>query len=398
MQKESISIQILGSSQTKLTQYRSQISALINKEVTTLLYNNSTPDLLFIFKEKKPPDLLIFLLDDITIAALNQLTALPTATRPVLLVIAENNDKQQMRLAMQAGARDFFTSPVDNQELHKSLNQIIFDMRRGRSHQGTLTTVINAKGGSGGSFIACNLAHIASALSNSSVVLIDFDLQFGTQSLNLDIKPQHTIVEALNDVKQLDFDAIDGYMSRHKSGLRLLSTSYEQVVLPGEIIVEHLDQMLTLIISHYDHIFIDLPRHIDPLSATILERSDQIVIIVQQSLAHMRDAKRLARILKSEFNIAEKNILIVVNRYDANSHLELKDIQTNLEASVIYKIPNDYDRVANSTNLGVPLYDYARKADITKAMISLAESLNVTIRDEFKEKGFFKKLFNSKDD
>ncbi len=397
MQKESISIQILGSSQTKLTQYRSQISALINKEVTTLLYNSSTPDLLFIFKEKKPPDLLIFLLDDTTIAALNQLTALPTVIRPVLLVIAADNDKQQMRLAMQAGARDFFTSPVDNQELHKSLNQIIFDMRRGRSHQGTLTTIINAKGGSGGSFITCNLAHIASALSNSSVVLIDFDLQFGTQSLNLDIKPQHTIVEALNDVKQLDFDAIDGYMSRHKSGLRLLSTSYEQVVLPGEIIVEHLDQMLTLIISHYDHIFIDLPRHIDPLSATILERSDQIVIIVQQSLAHMRDAKRLTRILKSEFNIAEKNILIVVNRYDANSHLELKDIQTNLEASVIYKIPNDYDRVANSTNLGIPLCDYARKADITKAMISLAESLNVTIRDEFKEKGFFRKLFNSKD-
>ena len=396
MKKDSFSIQILGSSQSKLAQYRSQISSLINKEITTLLYNNSMPDLDHLFKNKKPPDLLIFVLDDFTIAALNQLTALPTATRPVLLVIAENNDKQQMRLAMQAGARDFFTSPVDNQELHKSLNQIIFDMRRGRSHQGILTTIINAKGGSGGSFISCNLAHIASALSDSNVVLIDFDLQFGTQSLNLDIKPQHTIVEALDDVTQLDFDAIDGYMSLHKSGLRLLSTSYEQVVLPGEIIVENLDQLLTLVISHYDHIFIDLPRHIDPLSATILERSDQIVIIVQQSLAHLRDAKRLTRILKSEFNIAEKNILIVVNRYDTDSSLELQDMQANLESSAIYEIPNDYDRVSNSTNLGIPLYDYARKSAITKAMISLAESLNVPIKDQFKEKGFLKKLFHSK--
>ncbi|MFZ2170077.1 MAG: AAA family ATPase [Methylococcaceae bacterium] len=394
MQKDAISIQILGSSQSKLTQYRSQISSLINKEVTTLLYDNSMHGLLY--KDKLPPNLLICLLDDTTIEALNHLSTLPSAIRPALLVIASDNDQQKMRIAMQAGARDFFTSPVDNQELHKSLNQIIFDLRRGRAKQGILTTVINAKGGSGGSFIACNLAHITSALSDSSVVLMDFDLQFGTQSLKLDLKPLHTIVEALNDVAQLDFDAIDGYMAQHKSGLRLLSTAFEQLVLPGEISVEHLDQLLTLIISHYDRVFIDLPRNIDPLSATILERSDQIVIVVQQSLAHMRDAKRLARILKSEFNISEKNILIVVNRYDANSSLGLDDIKGNLEASALYKIPNDFDKVSNSTNLGTPIYDYARNSAITKAMISLAESLNVTIKDKFKEKGFFKRLFGSK--
>jgi pilus assembly protein CpaE len=397
MQKDAISIQILGSNPSKLSQYRSQISSLINKEITTQLYNSSTPDLLSLYKDKKPPDLLILLLDDATLAALNALITLPTANRPVLLVIAPDNDKQQMRLAMQAGARDFFTSPINEQELHKSLNQIIFDMRRGRAKTGTLITVINAKGGSGGSFIACNLAHVAAVLSDSTAVLIDFDLQFGTQSLNLDLKPQHTIVEALNDVTQLDFDAIDGYMSLHGSGLRLLSTSFEQVVLPGEIIVENLDQLLTLLISHYDQIFIDLPRHIDPLSATILERSDQIVIVVQQSLSHMRDAKRLTRILKSEFNIAEKNILIVINRFDPGSSLQLADIQANLESSVLYKIPNDYERVANSTNLGIPLYDYARNSAITKAIISLAESLNVPIREEFKEKSFFRKLFNLKD-
>jgi pilus assembly protein CpaE len=394
MQKDAITIQILGSSQSKLVQHRSQISSLINKEVTTLLYDNLTPAQLY--KDKNPPNLLIFLLDDITIGALSQLTALHSSIRPNLIVIAEHNDKQHMRLAMQAGARDFFTSPVDNHELHKSLNQIIFDLRRGQSKQGTLTTVMNAKGGSGASFIACNLAHIASVLSDSSVVLMDFDLQFGNQSLNLDLKPNHTIVEALNDVTQLDFDAIDGYMALHKSGLRLLSTVLEQVVLPGEISVESLDQLLTLTLSHYDRIFIDLPRQIDSLTATLLERSEQIVIIVEQSLAHMRDAKRLTRILKSEFNIAEKNILIVVNRYNPNSNLELKDIQATIESSALHKIPNDYDKAAQSINLGIPLYDYAPNSAITKAMISLAESLNVTIRDEFKGKSFLKKFFNSK--
>jgi pilus assembly protein CpaE len=394
MQKDALSIQILGSSLSKLTQHRSQISSLINKEITTFLYDSSVSAPLY--KDKKTPNLLIFLLDDITVDALNQLTALPSAGRPALLVIAEDNDRQQMRLAMQAGARDFFTDPINKQELHSSLNRIIFDLRRGRSQQGVLTAVINAKGGSGGSFLACNFAHVAAVASDSSIVLMDFDLQFGAQSLNLDLKPQHTIVEALNDVTQLDFDAIDAYMAQHKSGLRLLSTVHEQLVLPGEIAVENLDQLLTLTTSNYDRVFIDLPRQIDSLSATILERADQIVIVVQQSLAHMRDAKRLSRILKSEFNIAGKNIIIVVNRYDANASLQLKDIQATLDCPELFTIPNDYERVAQSTNLGIPLYDYARHSSITKAMISLVEGLNVKIKDEFKEKSFFKRLFHSK--
>jgi pilus assembly protein CpaE len=391
MQKENISLQILGSSQSKITYHRSQITSLINKEITTLLYNGYSQEPLY--KDKTPPSLLIFLLDSVTLEALAQLTALPSSHRPALLVIAQDNNKEQMRLAMQAGARDFFTEPLNKDELHKSLNQILFDLRRGRSHQGRLTAVINAKGGSGGSFITCNLAHIASALSDSSVVLMDLDLQFGSQSLNLDLKPQHTIVEAISDVAQLDYDALDGYMAHHKSGLKLLTTLQEQLVLPGEVSIDHLDKLLTLAISSYDLIFVDLPRQIDSVSATVLERADHVIIVVQQSLAHMRDAKRLVKILKSEFNLASKNIIIVVNRYDADAHMQIKDIQTTLEIQEVLTIPNDYEKVAQSTNLGIPLYDYARNANITKAIVSLAEALNVNLKDEFKSKNFLKKIF-----
>lgn len=391
MQKEIISLQILGSSQSRLTHYRTQISSLVNKEITTLLYDGKSSAQLY--KDKAPPSLLIFLLDDITIEALNQLTALPSSMRPALLVIAQNNDKQQMRLAMQAGARDFFTEPANNEELRKAINQIVFDLRRVGTNQGVLTTVINAKGGSGASFIACNLAHIASVVSSTSVVLMDFDLQFGAQSLNLDLKPQHTLVDAINDVNQLDIDALEGYMVHHRSGLRLLSTTPEQLVLPGEISIDHLDKLLTLSISNYDLIFIDLPRQIDGLSATILERSDKVIIVVQQSLAHMRDAKRLMKILKSEFNIASKNIIIIINRYGADANLQLKDLQASLENSQIFTVPNDYEKVAQSINLGIPIYDYARNAAITKTMISLLGSLNINMKIDFKEKSFLKKIF-----
>jgi pilus assembly protein CpaE len=394
MQKDPLTIQIIGSNQARLVQHRAMISALLNKEVTSLLLDSSVHGSLY--KDKKPPRLLILLLDDLTIEVLDQLIALPLSVRPALLVIASDPNNRLMRLSMQAGARDFFSEPVDKEELHKALNRIIFDLQRGQSRQGILTTVINAKGGSGGSFIACNLAHIASIVSDSSVVLLDFDLQFGSQSLNLDLKPQHTIIEALNDVDNLDFDAIDGYMAQHSSGLRLLSTVHEQIVLPHEISADSLNKLLTLAISNYDRVFVDLPRQIDPLSITMLERSDQIVVVIQQSLAHMRDAKRLTRILKSELGISEKNIIVVVNRFDSNSSLQVKDIQSTLECSEVFTIPNDFEKVAQSINLGIPLYNYARKTPITKALLAFTEALKVNIDEEHKEKGFFHRLFDRK--
>jgi len=224
--------------------------------------------------------------------------------------------------------------------------------------------------------------------------LMDMDLQFGTQSLLLDLKPEHTVVEALNDINDLDFAAIEGYMARHSSGLRLLSTLHEQIVLPGEIEVEHLEKLLNLTLANYDNVFIDLPRSIDPLSACILDKSEHIVIVVQQTLAHMRDAKRLVRILKSELTIAEKNITIVVNRFNKDSSLSIKDIQATLECTNLVKIPNDYEKVATATNLGIPLLDYAKDTSITNALIDLVESLDIEINESFRQKGFFKKLFS----
>jgi pilus assembly protein CpaE len=255
--------------------------------------------------------------------------------------------------------------------------------------------VINAKGGSGASFIACNLAHIASVLSDADadIVLVDFDLQFGTQSLNLDVKPLHTIVEALNDIDKLDFDAINGYMTPYKSGLSLLSTQPEQLILPGEINAENGDKLLTLLTSHYDHIFIDLPRYIDALFAIVLERSDQIIIIIQLTVAHVHDAKRLINILKSEFNISAKNILIVVNRYDANSHIDLDDVKSTLQSSNVYMVPTDFNNALQSSNLGIPIYDYARNSPITRSLTLLLKALNVTIKENSNYKTLFKNLF-----
>jgi pilus assembly protein CpaE len=394
MLKESISILMVGSDKAELERQRSNVAALLEKEVTSLLLEDSLQSLPF--SQKNHPDILIFLLNKTNAEVLNHLASLPKAVRPALLIISMVDDNNLMRLAMQAGARDFFTVPVDEREFHKALSRIVADCQYvGDGSPGVLTTVINAKGGSGGSLIACNLAHIATVASNAKVVLIDMDLQFGTQSLLLDLRPEHSMVEALNEIGVLDATALDAHMAKHRSNLRLLSVFDENIVLPGDISVESVNQLLAITLNNYDRIFVDLPRLIDPVSAAILDKSDQIIIVVQQTLSHMRDAKRLIKILKNELSVPDKNILVLVNRYNPNSSLQLKDIQATLDELNIVMIPNDYERVASATNLGVPLFEYARSAPITQAMLELAEVLEVKVHPSFKKISFFKSLFTS---
>lgn len=395
MSKENISILVIGSSSSKLKQQTAFFSSLVPKDlINQHLLDRDDPKLPF--HQKNAPEIVIFLMDQHNSEILDQLSYFPNASKPDLIVITEKNDSDLMRLAMRAGARDFFTDPINESELQKSLKQFIADRKIVDTRQGILTTVINAKGGSGCSLISCNLAHISSAASPSRTLLMDMDLQFGTQSLLLDVRPIYSIVEALNDIEVLDREAIEGFMARNKNGLRLLSALHEQVILPGEISPEHLNKLLSLILNHYDRVFVDLPRQIDPLSVALLEKSDQIVVVVQQSLSHLRDAKRLVHILKSELNVSVHNIFIVVNRFSTKSSLQLKDIRDSVGCSNLVQIPNDYERVATTTNLGIPLFEYSRKAPITKAMIELAETLNVDIEEKYRQSSFFSRLFNRK--
>jgi len=47
------------------------------------------------------------------------------------------------------------------------------------------------------------------------------------------------------------------------------------------------------------------PRQIDHLTSTVLERSDRIFVVLQQSISHVRDANRLLGILRDELSIPD---------------------------------------------------------------------------------------------
>lgn len=357
--------------------------------VNTRLVSNGHTDPLYGLDHK--PDFLLLRVSHLWREELAALLQHPIQDRPPLLVCGPLDEREGIRLAMQAGARDFLPEPVAAEELLAALGRMLMETRSSSGATGKLVAVMNAKGGSGATLLACNLAHQLSA-KGGRTLLLDLDLQFGSVAHYLDVQPSHSHVEVLQQIEEMDSVALRGFCSHFSPSLHVLGGRENELCLPQDVHIENLEALLQLARSTYDWVVVDLPRQIDHLTGITLEQADRVYIVVQQSLSHLKDASRLARILRDELGVRGENLQVVVNRYNKAAPVTLRDIATALRCSELQQVPNDFAVVSQSQNTGVPLDLHAPRAPITLAMQALSKDL--LGQQAGAEPGVFKRAFS----
>lgn len=335
---------------------------------------SSSPDPLLNLPE--PPEALIFCLTQAWEEELQALDQRPAARRPPTIVVGPENTAV-MRMAMQVGARDYFSLPVPEYELRSSLKRIAEGAQADAGIRcAPLTAVINAKGGSGASIIAATLAHSLADRLEQRVTLLDLDFQFGHLSSLFDLPADGGLIDAIVRSDSMDALALEGHMLKHKSGLHILGDTSQQLIVPGDIDEGQLKKMIGVVRTGYDFVVADLPRQIDPVAGVVLESADTILLVVQQSIAHIQDARQMIRYLTTYLGIAPAKMKVVVNRWEKRLDLDITDIRKSLEIEDVVCIPNDFAKVAESANLGTPLLEFAPSSPVSRSVVSLAERLS----------------------
>lgn len=354
-------------------------------QVTARLVSNGHCDPLHSLEQM--PDLLLLRVSAMWREELAALMQRPPAERPALLVCGTLDQAEGLRLAMQAGARDFLPEPLSSEELTAALLRMVQEKRASSGGHGKLLALMNAKGGSGATLVACNLAQQLS--QHASVLLIDLDLQFGSVAHYLDVQPSHSHVEVLQQVGEMDSLALRGFCTHYDANLHVLGGRSSELCLPQDIHAEQLEALLHLARSTYDWVVVDLPRQIDHLTGTTLENADKVLVVLQQSISHLKDADRLLRILRDDMGIQSSRLQVLVNRYNKNAAVSLKDIEEALRCPDLLLLPNDFTVVSESQNAGVPLAIHAPRAAITLALKQIAEDLQGS--PEVQRGGLFKR-------
>jgi pilus assembly protein CpaE len=316
----------------------------------------------------------------------------------VLMMVAETVTADLLRYAMRAGVSDVIESPLDETKIEAAIEQFAHDVlkRRNvasrtsreaeRTERGQLITVTSAKGGSGKTVMATNVALLLNRLADKKVVLVDADLQFGDVCLLLQLEPRFTMVNAAHELHQLDSEMLDSLLTEHPSGLRVLAAPLEPA-FADDITTAGLMQMLDVLLETYDYVVVDTASMLDELILSLIEKADQVLMIVDMDLPSVKNAKLALETLRL-LKFSTANVKLVMNRSNSKARLDNKEIEGALKMEIAAAVPSDA-AVPNSVNEGRPVVETDPKGKVAKGFESVASLVAGKIPEASQKSGLF---------
>ncbi len=329
------------------------------------------------FVGREQPDLVI--LDGASLE-MEQLDALERAglqyENTPYIVLSRNVTPTFLIGAMRIGVKDVLPLPLVAKDLQVAVKRIESKLKPAASTQKAAKVVafIASKGGSGATFLACNLGYILAAEYKVNVALLDLNLQFGDAALFVsDQVPSNTLADVAGNISRLDASLLTSSMVQVLPNFGMLA-SPEDAERATEVKPEHVEALLKLAKTQYDYVILDVGRTLNATSVKALDSADLIFVVLQETLPFIRDSKRLISTLQS-LGYAKEKIRLIINRYERGGDIQLEDVEATLGMNVVDVIPNSYATVSASVNQGVPIMKISRHDPVTKALQEMAQRL-----------------------
>ena len=275
--------------------------------------------------------------------------------------------------AMRAGVREVIQLPLAPGTLEAAVERLA--AKRSGNHakgMGKTLAFIGCKGGCGVTFLATNLAcQLGEA---SSVLMIDLNLQFGDAlSFAYDGKPVSTLADVARDIGRLDASLLASSSVRITPGCSILAAP-EDPAQAMDITPAHIDAILTVALTQYDFVVLDLGRALNPVSIKALDRAHRIYPVLEAGLGAIRNAAKLQTAFTSLGYPSDK-VELIVNRHEGRADITLDDIKRTLGSTTLRTVPNSYRDVATSIEHGDPLVHTARSNAVVRKLTDLMHSL-----------------------
>jgi pilus assembly protein CpaE len=301
-----------------------------------------------------------------------------------VIVVAGSVTATLLRAALRAGFVDVIEAPLDPTKMTEAMSHAERLGRRkevpssapvepyGVPHRDArVITVMSAKGGSGKTVTATNLAMLlAKTHDPSRVCIVDADLQFGDVCLVLQLEPKLTIVNASHELDHLDESLIESILTKHPTGLRVLAAPLEPA-FADEVSTAAMTEIINVLRPMFDYIVIDTASLLDELLLSLLERSDQVLCVVDMDLPSVKNAKLALETLRL-LKFPSAKIQLVLNRSNARARLDEGEIEKSLKLKISAAIPSD-GMVPASVNEGRPVVEAAPRSKVAKGFETVLE-------------------------
>ncbi len=256
---------------------------------------------------------------------------------------------------MRAGASEYLPRPFSQEEALEAFQRVRRRTQVAAPDQpaarGRVATVFSAKGGTGVTTVATNLAVALRLLTEKEILLVDLAPALGTASVAMGVQPRYSYLDVIQNFHRLDRDLFRSFLEVDESGVHVLASplSPAGMDVPAG---EELEGLLGACRQHFDYVVVDggssLAGHLGPL----LKGSDDRLLVVTPELPTLRNLRK-ALDLHGRANGKEPP-RVVLNQYQEGLGLTSRDVEDGLGERLSLVLEKDDLKVLQSINVGRP--------------------------------------------
>ena len=286
-----------------------------------------------------------------------------------ILVASPDGSVGFIRQALQAGANDVLSMPLQTSELHKAFIRSAHEGPRvaAKESLGDVITVCASRGGLGATTVAVNLAAKLAGIVDDEVALVDLDLQRGDVAAFMNLTPHNTLANLATVAGEVDDVFLAGTLTRHANGV---------FVLPAPTEIEEADSVghdevkvaIDLLRARFRYTVVDTARTITGATLAAFEASHRILVVTDLSIPGVRAARRTVELL-SRLGVPSDRVELLVTEA-VPGPVNLKDAAQAIGKTPFFVIPRDEPTAAEAMNHGAPLN--GKPSKLALAMTELA--------------------------
>lgn len=320
--------------------------------------------------------------------------------RSEFLVCSQSRDPDFLIRIMKLRVGSFLPLPLQAEEVQEVAARVLAarEKERAAGSRGNLVAVTGAKGGVGVTTVAVNLAVALAERQSGSVLLVDLARPFPQVGQFLDLKSPHSILDLAHTADKLDPLYVEKTVVRHPAGLDvLLSTPDFDLDTPVFAAPEELAKVLATLKGLYTWVVADAGTWLDSYCLRILKEAEQVLLLTELTVPHLQNLRRIRGLYRA-WDLELDKVRVVVNRYEKDYTLGLKDLEKIFGQPAFATLPSDFPALVDAINQGEPLGAVARRSRLWRRLKELAEKLEEVVRPpetQPSKGGLLRRLFGS---
>jgi len=297
--------------------------------------------------------------------------------RPVLFALLQGQSEALMRRVLRAGADEVLFAPLAQGDLMRPLLKVSEALRRSeRRAGGKVISLASLGGGAGVTTLCANMGLALQAAGGVRVVLLDLDLQEGGLGDLLAADPKRGILALARLDRKPDSISVEAALTKHRSGLYVLGAP-ARIEDSEEVSDVLVGSLIDLMRQLFDYIVIDCGDHVDENSVAAWERSQEVLYLLEQSIAATHRAVRFLELF-GRLGINGVEPRLVLNRYQPGHPIAEARIVSTLKCPIYARLPRDERVMAKAAATAQMPSQLAPNSPLVRAYAELANRLSAS--------------------